>query len=108
VPGSPGFANFGFNAQRTNSGVSGQLEYVNHSIGLNVHSVSITSVCVSGNSANIMGTCIENNSTSCSFNLCVQDNGEPGSGVDKFIITVTGAVSETRGGTIARGNIQVH
>jgi hypothetical protein len=103
VPG--GFANFGFVAQSDSGGVSGQLEYQNHARNLNVHSTSITSLSVSGNSATFSGTCTKNG-TPCTFTVNVQDNGEPGKGMDQFIISVSG--EPTEGGTITKGNIQVH
>jgi hypothetical protein len=105
VSGPPGFANFGFNAQT--SGPSGQFEYVNHAKGLNVHG-TVTSICVNGNNATFSGTCTANGATPCSFTVTVQDNGEPGNGVDTFTINVTGTVMESQTGIIARGNIQVH
>jgi hypothetical protein len=75
---------------------------------LNVHGVSITSFCEAGNSATFMGTCTANGATPCNFTVTVQDNGEPGNGVDTFTITVTGVVSDSQAGTITKGNIQVH
>jgi hypothetical protein len=102
---SGGFANFGFVAQSDSSGVSGQLEYQNHARNLNVHSTSITSLSVSGNSATFSGSCTKNG-TPCTFTVNVQDNGEPGKGMDQFIISVSG--EPTEGGTITKGNIQVH
>jgi hypothetical protein len=102
-----GTANFGFNAKRDTAGgpVSGQLEYQNHPSNVNVHSVSITALSISGNSATFSGTCTKNNAP-CNFSVTVQDNGEPGNGVDKFTITVDGGPPE--GGTITKGNIQIH
>jgi subtilisin-like proprotein convertase family protein len=104
VPG--GTANFGFNAKRDTVGgpVSGQLEYYNHARSLNVHSVSMTSLSVVGTTATFGGTCTKNGA-SCTFTVYVEDNGEPGTS-DKFTINVSGEPSE--GGTLARGNIQVH
>jgi hypothetical protein len=98
-----GFGNFGFNAQTKGSGVSGQLEYQNHASNVNVHSVTITSLCVTGSSATFSGTCTQNGSP-CNFTVNIQDNGEPGSGVDMFTINY----GPTEGGTITKGNIQVH
>jgi hypothetical protein len=101
-----GTANFGFNAKRdTVSGpVSGQLEYYNHARSLNVHSVSMTSLSVVGTTATFGGSCTKNGAP-CTFTVYVEDNGEPGTN-DKFTINVSGEPAE--GGTIARGNIQVH
>jgi hypothetical protein len=100
-----GFGNFGFNVQTKSNGVSGQLEYQNHASNTNVHSVSITNFCVTGNSATFSGTCTKNGNP-CTFSVSLQDNGEPGDGVDRFTITVDSGPSE--GGVIAKGNIQVH
>ena len=100
-----GFGNFGFNVQTKGTGISGQLEYQNHASNVNVHSTSITSLCVTGNSATFSGTCTQNN-TSCTFTVTIQDNGEPGDGVDVFRISVNGGPSE--GGVITKGNIQTH
>jgi hypothetical protein len=99
-----GFGNFGFNAQTKGSGFSGQLEYQNHASNVNVHSTSITSLCVTGNSATFSGTCTQNGSP-CTFTVNIQDNGEPGNGVDRFTINYGGP---TEGGVITKGNIQVH
>ena len=100
-----GFGNFGFNVQSQTGGAKGQLEYQNHASNVNVHSVAITSFCVTGNSATFSGTCTKNGAP-CTFSVSIQDNGEPGNGVDKFTITVDGGSPE--GGTITKGNIQVH
>jgi hypothetical protein len=97
-----GFANFGFNAK---SGPSGQLEYYNHPRALAVHSVSITSFCVNGNTATFSGTCTKNG-TACTFSVTVRDVAEPGKNADTFTISVSG--EPTEGGTITAGNIQVH
>ena len=102
VPG--GFANFGFVAKADGS-TSGQLEYQNHASNVNVHSVAITSLSIAGNTATFSGSCTKNGAP-CTFSVTVQDNGEPGSGVDKFTITVNGGPAE--GGTITKGNIQIH
>jgi len=102
---SGGFANFGFVAQG-GSPPSGQLEYQNHAQNVNVHSTSITSVTVSGTSATFTGTCTQNGAGSFNFTVTVQDNGEPGAGVDKFTISTTGG--QSGGGTITKGNIQIH
>ena len=102
MPG--GFANFGFVAQADGS-PSGQLEYQNHASNVNVHSVSIASLSISGNSATFSGTCTKNGAP-CTFTVNVQDNGEPGHGVDQFSIVVDGGPAE--GGTITKGNIQIH
>jgi hypothetical protein len=107
VPG--GVANFGFIAQIKTAGgqPSGDLEYHNHARALNVHSVSIQALTVSGTTATFSGQCIKNNTDPCMFSVTVEDNGEPGRNVDKFTITVSGEPVEG-GASIIRGNIQIH
>jgi hypothetical protein len=105
VPG--GVASFGFNAARDTAGgpPTGQLEYHNHARSLNVHGVSITTLSISGKNASFSGSCTKNGAP-CTFTVIVEDNGEPGKGVDRFQIAVSG--EPTEGGTIAKGNVQVH
>ncbi len=103
-----GTANFGFNVKRDVTGpASGQLEYYNHARGLNVHSVSIDSLSIQGNSATFSGTCTKNGAA-CNFTATVEDNGEPGAGVDRFRISVSGEPVEGASQPIARGNVQIH
>ena len=107
VPG--GTSSFGFVAQRkTGTGqVTGQLEYYNHARGLDVHSTSILTLTVSGNTATFSGDCTKNK-TSCTFSVTVQDNGEPGDHIDTFTIAVSGEPIEGASATIIHGNIQIH
>lgn len=102
-----GSATFGFNVKQTqqNGPISGQLEYHNHATGEDVHSVAITSLFISGNTANFGGTCT-NNGSPCTFNVTVQDNGEPGAGRDTF--EIQGTVITPEGGTLEGGNIEIH
>jgi len=102
VTGPAGVASFGFVVQ---GGPSGHVEYQNHARGLNVHSISITSFAISGNSATFSGSCTKNNAP-CTFTASVQDNAEPGKRADRFTISVSG--EPTEGGTITKGNVQVH
>jgi hypothetical protein len=104
VSNPAGFANFGFVAKADGS-TSGQLEYQNHASNVNVHSVAITSVSITGNSATFSGTCTKNG-VGCTFTVNVQDNGEPGHDVDLFTISVDSGPTE--GGIITKGNIQIH
>jgi hypothetical protein len=106
VPGDK--ANFGFVAQRKAIGdpVTGQLEYVNHARGLYVHSTSILTLTVLGNMATFTGECTKNGAP-CTFNVTVEDNGEPGTN-DTFTIAVSGEPIEGAAATIVHGNIQMH
>jgi VCBS repeat-containing protein len=101
-----GKANFGLNVKRDTAGgpIAGSVDYYNHARNLTVHSVSITSLQVSGKSATINGTCTKNGAA-CTFTVMVQDNAEPGKNSDQFTINVSGESAE--GGVITNGNIQV-
>jgi hypothetical protein len=41
------------------------------------------------------------------FQVTVDDNGEPGTG-DVFKIAITGVYNSTHSGNLAQGNVQVH
>ena len=101
-----GVGTFGFVARRkTPDGpITGNLQYVNHAGGANVHSVTFTSFAVTGNTASFGGTCT-NNGAPCTFTVNAADNGEPGRN-DTFEITVNAGPAE--GGKLRGGNIQVH
>jgi hypothetical protein len=105
-----GTANFGFVARREVIGGQpmGQLEYYNHARSLNVHSVSILTLSVSGNTATFTGECTKNGSPPCSFTVTVEDNGEPGADVDVFTIAVSDEPVEGASAPIRSGNIQIH
>lgn len=107
VPG--GTASFGFVAQRKVIGgqPTGQLEYYNHARSLNVHSVSILTLTVSGNTATLTGECTKNGLPPCSFTVTVEDNGEAGGNVDMFTIAVSDEPVEGASAPISRGNIQI-
>jgi uncharacterized repeat protein (TIGR01451 family) len=106
VPG--GTANFGFVAQRKIPGgpASGQTQYVDHATGAVLHG-TVTALTVIGNVAEFGGSCTINRTTSCTFVVRVQDNGEPGSGRDIFTITIFASPPSVAGGMIRSGNIQV-
>ncbi len=101
---------FGFNAQ-SNDGeiVKGNVEFQAHGF-LNLKSTDISTLYVNGNFAVISGDCTINGEEGYTFVLIVEDNGEPGKGVDKFTLSwdpdVNGFTSV--GDTIDQGNIQIH
>jgi hypothetical protein len=101
-----GIGTFGFNVKRDATGapIDGNLQYVNHASGANVHSVAFTTFAVSGNTASFGGTCTTSGAP-CTFTVNVADNGEPGRN-DTFDITVNAGPAE--GGKLRGGNIQVH
>ncbi len=102
-----GKANFGFNVfRKTSTGtLRGQLNYLNKVTGEHVKSVEIMTFEVTGNTATFSGTCT-NNGLPCTFEVSVEDNGNPGRGRDKFQISGVGIVSN--GDTLNGGNIKIH
>jgi len=111
-----GKANFGFVVMRRSFAATpaGNLEYVNHATGLNVHSVAIQTLQIWGGHAIFTGTCTKKvngsppNGTPCTYTVTVEDAGEPGRNVDRFTIEVSGEPIEGSAGPIIGGNIQVH
>jgi hypothetical protein len=101
------YSNFGFNVYRKNvsAPVRGHLNYKNKSTGENVKSVQITDLQIAGNTATFSGTCT-NNGMPCTFQVTVQDNGNPGKGHDTF--QISGAGVTPNGGTLSGGNIKIH
>ena len=97
---------FGFTVQRATSSapIKGDLQYVDHSTGTKVRSVTFNSFSVADTTATFAGTCVSNGAP-CTFTVQVIDNGEPGT-TDAFIISISGAAGQ--GGTLRSGNIQVH
>ena len=107
-------ATFGFNAgSRGSSGLHGQLQYTDHAQGLNVHSLSVDSFdLISSTCVTFSGRARVNNVDGYSFKVnSACDNGEPGVGHDTFDISVldsSGAVVNSRSGTLTGGNLQLH
>jgi hypothetical protein len=108
-----GAATFGFNVQRKDETdpIKGQLEYQNHATGENVHSVTIDTLLIldtdedgENDTAIFSGTCI-NNQVPCTFEVRVEDRGEPGVN-DTF--QISGTVITPTSGTLLGGNIQIH
>src|SRR5713226_1789851 len=106
-------ATFGFNAGSRGGVVHGELQYIDHAAGLKVHSLSIDSFGLVGETASCVtfsGSAHVNNADGYSFTVnqaC--DNGEPGIGHDTFAISVSGpGVSYSRSGTLTGGNLQLH
>jgi streptogramin lyase len=106
IPADNTRATFGFNVQRKQSTdpVQGQLQYVNHANGDNVHSVQITDLQITRPTATFSGTCT-NRGAPCTFKVTVTDGGSAGS-ADSFSITGTGITPAS--GTLRGGNIVIH
>jgi streptogramin lyase len=111
VPG--GAATFGFNVQRKDASdpIKGQLQYHNHATGENVHSVTIDTLLIldtdsdgKNDTAIFSGTCTINK-VPCTFEVRVEDRGEPGVN-DTF--QISGTVITPTAGTLGGGNIKIH
>jgi sugar lactone lactonase YvrE len=104
-------ASFGGIAKETSTGVdSGSEEYQDHGPAepLNVHSLSITDVTCNETKtqASIFGQATIDGTGSHSFQIDVQDNGEPGKGTDHYRIRLdTGYDSGDH--TLRSGNVQI-
>jgi len=106
-------ATFGFNAgSRGAGGLHGQLQYIDHGASLKVHSLSIDSFGLTGETpcVTFSGSARVNDADGYTFTVnraC--DNGEPGVGHDTFDISVSGpGVLYSRSGTLTGGNLQLH
>ena len=102
-----GKGTFGLTAKVDSAGnPSGNLTYQDHGIqDRTVKSTAITSVSVSGNCAQILGTATVNGGGSFGFQVQVCDNGEPGTS-DTFSINMSDGYIAA--GTLRGGNIQIH
>ena len=102
-----GKGTFGLTAKVDSDGSpSGNLTYQDHGLqDRNVKSTTVTSVSVSGNCAQILGTATVNGSGSFGYQVQVCDNGEPGT-TDTFSINMSDGY--VAAGTLHGGNIQIH
>jgi len=111
---------FGFNVMYSDKDgtVKGDLEYIDHIIGMNLHAWEMEGINVwEDNPTNkpgpwlkgeFWGPCSINGETGHSFFVYVEDYGEPGK-LDKFYIyTDTGYVGGSLVEPILVGNIQIH
>ena len=102
-----GRGTFGLTARASDEETSsGNLTYQDHGLlSRTVKSTAVTSVTVSGNCAQILGTATVNGSGDVGFQVQVCDNGEPGN-TDTFSITMSDGY--TAAGMLRGGNIQIH
>jgi hypothetical protein len=85
--------------------ISGKVAYQDHSTGLDFRTALITSAMFSSTSVSIKGTGFANGATT-SFQINVQDNGDPSSGPDNFSITLGTGYSNS--GVVQGGTIEIH
>jgi hypothetical protein len=106
---SPQRGSFGFNVMYSagDTAPKGDLEYIDHETGMNVHAPDMTLLEVydSNTKAEFWGTCTINGVSGFTFHVYVEDNGEPGKN-DFFKIWLSNGYSA--GGTLLNGNIQIH
>ncbi len=102
-------ATFGFNA---GPDLRGQLQYIDHAQGLDVHSSGIASYSSLGRTCvTFSGTARVNNTDGFHFTVTQGcDNGEPGVGRDAFEISVKelSYSSQSLGPVLTGGNLQLH
>jgi streptogramin lyase len=102
-------ASFGFNImyQEGDQAPKGELQYVDHTTKMIVHSHDMTNLVVSPDKtkAAFVGTCTINGVGGFTFKAYVEDNTEPGKN-DVFKISLSNGYSAS--GTLLNGNIQIH
>ncbi len=106
--GGSGVASFGLNIRADATGASGTMNLNDHGTGQNIELVSVDSVNVSGNHVTITGMCRIGNGPAKSCQIDAEDNTESGAGADVFELQVGGGISYSGGGTLTRGNVQIH
>lgn len=98
-----GKATLGFVAGVTSGGMMGHLVYKDHDFPFSVQGTVITSM-TSGCTGSFSGEGTDNTGAPVTFNVSVNDLGEPGRS-DTFSISANGYMHE---GTLRGGNIQAH
>jgi hypothetical protein len=99
-----------------NNGFRGHLRYEDNTNNISLTSTSITFVSILSDNkhATFNGTATVNGTSGYTFRVDVEDNGEPGKGVDRFRIRLNGPTSydsnnfAANGGLLTAGNIEVH
>ena len=101
-----GRGTFGLTAKASGT-PSGNLTYQDHGIlARTVKSTAVTSVTVTGNCAQILGTATVNGAGTFNFDVDVCDINEPGKDTDTFSISMSDGY--TAAGTLSGGNVQIH
>jgi hypothetical protein len=96
---------FGFNAQNQSTGVKGNCNVVDQSVGVHLKCITVTNLIVAGTHAAFFGQASVGGVTT-NYRIDVDDLGEPGAGRDTFKVqTDSGYVA---GGVLTAGNIQIH
>jgi PKD domain len=109
--------NFGFDAQPdSNNNFKGNLNYTDKTNNIDLKSTSITFVSILSDNehATLKGTATVNGTSGYTFRVDMEDNGEPGKGVDRVRIRLSGPTNydsnafAANGGLLIAGNIQIH
>ena len=85
--------------------INGKAAYQDHATGLDFRTALITSASFSGTTVTIQGIGTANGTTT-SFQIIVQDNGDPGSGPDTFSIQL--GTGYSKNGVVQGGTIEIH
>ncbi|TET47590.1 DUF3344 domain-containing protein, partial [candidate division TA06 bacterium] len=103
---------FGFNVHSEGGVTWGQLQFNDHAAKMKVHSDTIETLVVHGDTvADFSGLCGVDGTSGYRFECEVEDRGEPGQGRDRFSIYVydtDGNPYYSAGGFLGGGNIQIH
>ena len=99
-----------------NNVFKGNLNYKDTTNNIDLRSTSITFVSILSDNqhATVKGTATVNGISGYTFRVDLEDNGEPGDGVDRFRIRISGPASydsnafAANGGLLTAGNLQVH
>jgi hypothetical protein len=110
IPAGGGEASFHLNAKADKS-PPGKISYdASNAGGPKLKGTAIELQFTSTTAASLRGPCELSGGAACSFEVTIEDNGEPGAGVDRFSIRVfdgAGNLVHSAGGHLAGGNIQV-
>jgi len=108
IPVSGDKGSFGFVAgyKDHKTSPSGNLEYNDHSTGMQVKATSVLSYGGSGNTRTFSGAAEINGQSGFTYTVTVTDNGEPGAGHDTFSIQLSNGYSAS--GILGGGNIEIH
>jgi hypothetical protein len=96
---------FGFKAKNDSHGVKGECNLVDPSTKTKIKCLDVTTLVETGTHATLFGNATVNG-IATTYRIDVDDNGEPGRGRDTFRIQTASGYSA--GGTLTRGNVEVH
>jgi hypothetical protein len=99
--------NFAVAGGMKNGGYWGHLLYIDHGSGMKVKGTGVTAYVVTGpTTRHIEGTCEVNGAAGHTYQVDVDDEGEPGKGADSFAMQLD--MTPVAADLLAGGNIQLH